>query len=675
MPESAPAHDSTPAAASLSAQIAAMRPGTWARITGENAAYDVDPANNPATNARYPGRASYAAQAGYKSVWDVWTTGTLIPRGPCGSIAYWGGGQTAYWGNQVTALNLCGGTNGQPKWEMLGKPTDDPYMWTEPYTKAYHEGFPDGTPPPVHNYDTLLYAPSANAIVTLMSHGGIFMDSSKAWLFDLEAERWSTYYTHKGAHYGFSAWDSKRKLVWFSPQSGLAGEFTSFDPVTKEFVYYGNGQGHNQGHIGRLGSQMGYDPIHDKLVVTSFRPPVHQVNIAEKDPGLAREKYVEAKIVNLPDPYFSEHVMAWSPARRAWIYYSHLSHDAKVWEMKRSTPGGQLTYTFTPLTSDANTVNPIPEGIHPNNGIWDKYQLITVDGTELLIGQYRLPDGIYAFRLPAPSTTAPSVDPRPVEPPLPNAEICKRDGVFHCEMFDDAIIEPAKLYTGTTMPVVEDGRLVMQIPELSGANPGGDYRITFPAVGPGKMLAFSFRVKADTGAVSIAGRKHFVLWGGRASCTGLELAQTHHGSAVVMPYTECGATNTYIPIAGTTDYRLHYPDYDCKYQQVKAGNFDGCVISVADVWDHFYIEIAMGEPDTPTSRLTMWHKKEGEKWRRYIHRTDWTFRGSKDSQNGWNNLMLTPYVTGKDPTVASPNGRVEYDELVMSTKPFLEALR
>ncbi|CAN0467019.1 unnamed protein product, partial [Phaeothamnion confervicola] len=71
-----------------------------------------------------------------------------------------------------------------------------------------------------------------------------------------------------------SAFDSKRNLIWFQPDASSSqagrGEFTSFDPVTKEFKYYGRV---NLNPQPRLDQMMGYDPVNDLLVGTSFRSP------------------------------------------------------------------------------------------------------------------------------------------------------------------------------------------------------------------------------------------------------------------------------------------------------------------------------------------------------------------------------------------------------------------
>lgn len=655
--EPSPPVEPPPPAAGMPDWAAAIPAGQWVKVTASNTTADIDPAKNPTTNSNYPGGPSYNGTEGFSGLWDDWTGGAYAPdEGPCGSIIYWGGGHAGYWGNEVISLDVCGGAEGAPLWRRLSDPYDAvPWGSQGPGTyTAYPDGFPDGTPPAIHSYDGVEYLANIDSFVTV-HHGGHPAQGQQPalWTFSLATNQWTgpTKYTPCGRHQT-SAYDSQRGLFWYLPvfMGYACDKFTSFDPVTRAITEYE--VVNTSPYVSGQDSMMAYNPVDDLLVITNFRQHAQKI-MAERPAGTPAIRWKQVVEHNKPDVR-GGHAMEWSDARQAFIIWFHPAAEGQrsaVYEVKRDA--GE--YHWSLLTSANNAVVPALTSTQ----IYTRYKLVKVGDDEILMGMSRPRDGIYAFKIPKSAT--------------PVADICSHPGVFHCELFDDADIAPAKLYTGTAMPFVEDGKLVMLIPELSGANPGGDYRFTFPPVGPGSTLAFSFKIKADAGAVATPGRKQFVLWGGQASCNSLELAQSHGGSPVVVPYTECGATNTYMPIPGTSDYQLHYPDYDCKYQAAKAGNYAGCVISVADVWDHFYIETEMGEPNTPTSRLTMWHRKGGP-WKRYIHRTDWTFRSELYSQNGWNNLMLTPYVTRKDPTVPGPAGRVEYDELVMSTEPFLEAL-
>jgi hypothetical protein len=231
---------------------------------------------------------------------------------------------------------------------------------------------------------------SAIALTHISSHLPVY--ESKAWVFDLTHKRWRGPYPHRGARSGWSAWDSKRKLLWFQPAAGMPGELASLDPATMTFSYHGRPNAGMARGESRLVSNKpigAYDPKHDRLVMTSFKN-AQAATIAERDPGTPSEPWVIVPQTSQPETS-RQHAMAWSPQREAWIVWMDLLRDGKVWEVKRTADD----YTWTLLTAADNTVIPAAD-----NGCYDKFQLVTVDGTEVLIGQNRLADGIYAFKLP-----------------------------------------------------------------------------------------------------------------------------------------------------------------------------------------------------------------------------------------------------------------------------------
>ena len=381
-------------ASTLAEQVADIAPGTWAPIEADNTAADVDPAKDPASNRNFPKAPDYEGTTGYKSIWAAWNSGAWAPEfGPCGSILYYGGGHADYWGNSVISLNLCGGARGGLMWQRLNAPYDEPLAWTQPPTVVYPDGFPDGTPVPPHTFDLWTFMPSVNSVVALThisSHAPVY--EAKAWVFDLTRKTWRGPYPHRGTRSGMSAWDSKRKLVWFQPAVGMPGEFTSLDPATMTFTYYGRPNAGMARKDSRLVSNKpigAYDPVHDRLVMTSFKN-AQAATIAERDPGDPTAPWIIVPQVGQPATS-RQHAMAWSAQREAWILWMDLLRDGKVWEVKR----GANDYTWTLLTASANTIVPASD-----NGCYDKFQLVTIDGVEILIGQNRLADGIYSFRLP-----------------------------------------------------------------------------------------------------------------------------------------------------------------------------------------------------------------------------------------------------------------------------------
>lgn len=661
------ANEPTAPAPSLAAQASSISSGHWRAIVADNTARAVDPERDPVANLAYPAPASYHGNSGYSAVWEAWNSGVMAPSfGTCGAILYYGGGHADYWGNEVVALNLCGGQTGGPKWERLNTPYRGAISWPMPQGT-----FPDQTPVPSHTVDGLVFDPQTNSLVVLrtMGHGPLATSMPFAWRFNLDTRKWLGPYEHHGQSYGISAYDSKRKLVWFQPQQGYPGGLTSMDTVNGTFRDYGwprvNG-------LGTLDSMGGYDPQRDKLIMTSFRNPPHL--IAEHDLNVPESAWVVAEQRNAPAEKRGQHAFAWSQLRGAWIVWMSQG-GAMVYEVRHAgkNSAGAPIYAWRPLTAITNIVSPIASGIG-HNGAYEKFQIVrTAAGDELLLGQLRLRDGLFAFKIPAPGAEPPA--PAPVtevnikfnEPGW--SSICGQAGVFVCDNFGDVGTLDGTLYAGAATPFVADGSLVFDIPSHSPADAGGHYRVTFPAIGAGQFLAFAYRVKADAGALALPGRKQYILWRGASSCTDLQLAQTHlYSSPLVVPYTECGSGHFDIPIS-VSNLRYHYPDYNCTYQGVRA-SFAGCVISHPDRWEDFYVELQIGTLGQANSRVVMWHRTDDGVWKRYIERNDFTFRGT----GGFDQFMLTVYMTGKNPTLSHAPGRVLYDHLILSRQPLAKEL-
>ncbi|MCC6710495.1 MAG: hypothetical protein IT492_23285 [Gammaproteobacteria bacterium] len=682
-------------APTLDTQLAALKPGHWSKVVADNLAADIDPSRDPASNPRYPATASYDGTVGFRGVWEAWNSGVFAAtHGKCGSVLYFGGGHNDYWGNAVIALNLCGGKQGGPVWERLSTPYGGPINW--PLTDG---AFPDGTPAPPHTGDGLVFDKASNSLIVLqsLSSGPRATNAPNAWRFSLDTHQWSGPFPHRGAHSAASAYDERRNLLWFQPQQGYPGEFTSFEPATGKFSYYGwpfvSG-------VGNLGSSMGYDPLRDVMVATDFRTAPG--TIAEHSLSNPASAWRIIPQHNAPAPIAGYQTFAWSPARKAWIVWIP-ALGATVYEVRFVNDANGGRYEWSALTAVDNSIVPLAVGT-ANNGSYDKFQIITTGaGAEVLIGQLRLQDGVFAFRIPAPgeqvvavpiNAPAPVAAPAPAAMPVPASSpspapaapapapapavvtlpgrfsepgwgnVCRQPGVFVCDNFGDPATLDGVMSGGDTMPRIENGELKFSIPSGSSANAGGEYRVTFPAIGEGQFLAFSYRVKADTAAMALSGRKEFILWRGASSCTDLELSQTHYyNTPLVLPYTACGAGNFYLPL-GQFDYQLQFPDYNCTYHGIRSG-FDGCAITHANEWENYYIEVQIGTYGAPNSRVVMWHKTDGGAWKRYVERNDFKFSGS----GGFNQFMLTVYMTGKDPSIAHAPAEVVYDHLIMSTQP------
>lgn len=399
---------------SLATQIQATAPGRWVKIATDNTASDVDPGKDATTNSRFPNGPWYNGTTGYGSIWQAWNSGALAPRlGPCGTMVYYGGGHADYFGNAVIGLDLCGGAKGAPIWRRLTNPYDPKQAMQWPYPTG---AFPDGTPSPAHITDGIAVDPSTNKMIITMSQGCIGQNSplcgaypneyvDSLWTLDLNTRTWNGPHKHNGGIYSSSAWDSKRNLLWF--QAVVPSTLTTFNPVSKTFAYYIQNR---SSKFAILGHVMGYDPVNDKLVETNFRNSPYI--IGEFDPATPTLPWKEVIQINKPTAFGQSNVLAWSPQRSAWIVWMDTLKDDKVWELKRTgvNASGIPEYTWTLLTNASNTV--IPNTSY-SNGSYEKFQIINVDGTEILIGQLHVGGGVYAFKIPAPGTAT-----RPNKVPL-----------------------------------------------------------------------------------------------------------------------------------------------------------------------------------------------------------------------------------------------------------------
>lgn len=649
--------------ATLSEQMAAVPYGTWSTVATSNTLASVKPVPTP------------AGASGFMAKWAAWNSGAFFPRlGTCGTIAYWGGGHNDYWGSDATGLDICGPSG--PTWVALSAPYIPP-AGESYFPRVPCGAYPDGSPAPPHTYNSLVADTDRNLLVTISAQSnaneqpGAPEYAACAWALDLATKTWRGPWPHSGAKYASAAYDSDNKLVWFEASSDMPGVFSSLDPVSGTITPYSKSPNVMQN---RLDAARGYDPAAKRLVVMSFRGGGTSRYISERDPLTPTVPGVTMTSVNMP-ALAGQQVMAWSPARKAWIVWANLL-GADVYEAKRTVDGAAITYVWTKLTDAANVLNPGGG----TTGAYQRLQLVTLaNGDEILLGQVKpdaaLAGAVIAFKLPLCDTCNPPPPPPPtgptcipqeynVSPPLQFCAVeaakpmdaCDQPGVFVCERFT-AGLKSGTAVKGTATPTVADGVLNMTIPALSGADPAGHVRWSFPAIGEGQTIAFSYRIRADKAAIAdnIVGRKEFILWRGASSCTDLEFSMTHAANRLV-PYTNCGARNFYRQISAY-DYRLQYPDFECRYHDLS-----DCAVSVPDQWQTYYFEIKVGHYGKPDSRFVMWQRTDGV-WKRFVERPDYVLEGS----GGFNNFMLTAYQTGRT-AKERPAGLVQFDDLIVSTQ-------
>ncbi len=377
------------------------------------------------------------------------------------------------------------------------------------------------------------------------------------------------------------------------------------------------------------------------------------------------------KLTRLADPPFNISInSAWHGADpNTGHFISTRSSDRSWWDFDLQAD------KWTPLSPPRNALA-VGEPLMKSAFTHVVYQIPELGGI-LYVGNYWTQRYVRFYRasatpeppvsdkcIPAEFNTAPPLAFCPLVPPV--ADICAQPGVFICEKFDT--IGKGVITAGNSTPRIDAGNLVFTIPSGSGANAGGEVRWRFPPLGEGKFLAFAYTIKADAPALTLPGRKEFVLWRGASSCTDLEFAQSHGSTPMVMPYAHCGSSFGHVHYSiGGGNFQMHEGpnpgDFNCTYHSMQQ-TLDGCAISIPDRWQTVYAELDIGHYGQPDSKIRMWLRTEDGPWRQYIDRKNFTFNGS----GGFEQFMLTVYMTGKKP-VAHPPGEVRYDYLIMGSQP------
>lgn len=622
-------------AATLASQVAAIPVGQWRPIATEVTMTSIDPELVPALNSNYPNSAAYRGTSGFKSLWNAWNSGAYLPGiGPCGGIAYMGGGHADYWGNGVVALDLCGAADGGPTWRRLTDPWVAPITWP-----AVNGAWPDGTPSVPHTYDGLV-AGDGKLMLFTTQLTSVPAKVNQGYMLDIASGTWTSLGLSAGADQGASTWDATRHVAWFL--SGATRDLTKFDPATRVFTPLPKAPA----DIARLDSMMGHDPVNDLLVVSTFRYAAKVLS----EYSIATGAWTRATQVNAP-ALAGQHAMQWSATRQAWIVWMDTLRDGKVWEMKRtSVTAGVPTYTWTLLTDAANTQIPTTAA---HNGSYDKFQLITVGADEALIGTLSIATGVWAFKLPAVVT----------------ADVCAQPGVVACDRFDGkppvgAIYQAS---SKLTKPYIKDGVLWMEVVSQGGKDTG-HIRYHPPFVGEGGFLAYSYRKMLDAEAIKHEGMKDWILWGPKwaASYTSQQIVLTHmYAQQVPILYRSGGLGLA--PTLADGDKLFQNGDFDCRYRDAKNGRVTKCHTKAAAQWARYYVEVRVGHFGQEDTRVTNWVRTTGP-WQK-VHE----FTTTLPDKVALEVLAFMDYRTNEG-YYEHPLGLTAFDDIIISTQPLDRAL-
>lgn len=366
--------------------------GTWTTIS-KNTMADVDPANDPAVNTRYPSDPAWNGNTGQAGVISAWGGGAFATRfGPKGSLIIWGGGHQDYYGNEVYAFDLS-----TQLWSRLSNPYPTPSF---PVSRGI---WPDGSPSVPHTYGFAGYHPGTNSFVSLITQSNNTPGHDTIpVLFDLSARKWriGPRNPSSGLVYGgWTVYDGSRDAWW-----GEGGDSGGL------FVHYKmNGDGsagawtNYPAKFGALYSRAAIDPVHDVLLVTLFQ---HDDSIRAVDLKNPQNGDVTLRQGGSVPSREGAHGWEWSQARQSFIYWRK---GANVHELKLTGSDWRTgVWTWSNLTSSANSVTPQDQP----TGVFNRFRLVRYDDMELAVVVNSVNGPVYAYRLPGGSTI---VRPRPPE--------------------------------------------------------------------------------------------------------------------------------------------------------------------------------------------------------------------------------------------------------------------
>jgi hypothetical protein len=294
-----------------------------------------------------------------------------------------------------------------------------------------------------------------------------------------------------------------------------------------------------------------------------------------------------------------------------------------------------------------------------------------------------------------------------VQAQTPDADFaarCAALGVIKCEGFDDtAAFVPTtgtdpglhapsgttavEGFQDTTVRTSGASSLRFDILTNTPADVAGGFIAAFgQSFGPGATFYVQFRQMMDTtmatfdwGTTGASTAPKSAIFYGLAggTCQAVELttvsyAYAQPGNRPTM-YTDCGSYGMETDLSGTswvcptcTPKLIQQPasstdGYSCQYGVYDGGtgNGVGCFIMPANKWVTFYYKVHVGPWGSPTSTVDAWVAMDAGPYKQWIKVPNVALNNDSPAiDNDYSRVMLTPYMTGKNPGIAHPTARV-----------------
>lgn len=223
------------------------------------------------------------------------------------------------------------------------------------------------------------------------------------------------------------------------------------------------------------------------------------------------------------------------------------------------------------------------------------------------------------------------------------------------------------------------GSLHFHLPSPGPANISGNWQKFFPQrFSQNSTFYVQFRQRFSktmlTNGYSFGNTdwKQVILYSDQSSCASVEITMANSWyRGFPQMYTQCGARGFTVNLP-PYDLLLEQGSsptvgYNCHYHSWVSTSV--CADYKPDQWMTFYVMVHVGTWGQPNSTVKAWVGYQGQELKQFINMENYVLNYNSSPSDGWNHIMLTPYMSHKDPTVTYPPADTWYDELIVSTQP------
>jgi hypothetical protein len=612
---------------------------TWVTISN-NTLSDINPC--PLSQC------TWAGAEGQSGVINDWTSGAYAENyGRYGTLMVFGGGHSGYLGNEVYGFDIENRI-----WTLITQPTNSSNCDTS------ISEMPDGAPCAEHSGNHLVYLSRNKEFgkITSSADGWGVSGTGYVHLLNLNTKQWRRM-THKPTwegggtgEYSTAAYDPIRNVVWYHP-NWRGQYFAKFDPSNNTWTEYTNWF-----WAVNAASGAAIVPNHDIFILSPGTGSLVAYDLTNPNNG-----YIELNLVGNPTALnngqagfeydsLQDKLISWSNGCSVDSISSPSNWDTDIWQIQQ-----------------INNSGPCPTA--NNNGTYGRFRYAPNLNVFLVVNEINGP--VYALRLSK-------------DPTSNFEERCSASGVIICEDFDDSEdftdgrLWAANQDTGSNKGIQDTNikasgisSLKLIVPSNTGADGAGGFLQPIGQIfGEGQTFYVQYRQRMSPEFINMNPPgtywKQSIIYG-LQSCGGLEITLINgNNRGFPQGYSACGNQPFVINI-GNDDFLLQQGDTNCHYHQ---NNGSDCWRYREDTWQTFYFEINIGTFNQPTSHIKVWAQHENESMIQFIDMPNFNLHSdTTPSNDGFRQVLLTPYMTNKSSEFSHPDAELWYDELIISTEP------